>query len=59
MAPVTLGAVAGHFGRDLDRGVSKVVGIIESAARDGVDMLVLPDACLGGYIGDFFCPRPR
>ena len=58
MAPVTLGAVAGHFGRDLDRGVSKVVGIIESAARDGVDMLVLPDACLGGYIGDFSAPDP-
>ena len=58
MAPVTLGAVAAHFGRDLDRGVSKVVGIIESAARDGVDMLVLPDACLGGYIGDFAAPDP-
>lgn len=40
--------VAAHFGRDLDRGVTKVVGIIESAARDGVDFLVFPDACLGG-----------
>ncbi|MDX1874396.1 carbon-nitrogen hydrolase family protein [Mycolicibacterium sp. 120266] len=58
MAPVTLGAVAAHFGRDMDRGVSKVVGIIESAARDGVDLLVLPDACLGGYIGDFAAPDP-
>ena len=36
MATVTLGAVAAHFGRDVDRGVSKVVGIVESAARDGV-----------------------
>ena len=58
MAAVTLGAVAAHFGRDVDRGVSKVVGIIESAARDGVDLLVLPDACLGGYIGDFAAPDP-
>lgn len=58
MATVTLGAVAAHFGRDVDRGVSKVVGIVESAARDGVDLLVLPDACLGGYIGDFAAPDP-
>ncbi|WP_099022688.1 carbon-nitrogen hydrolase family protein [Mycolicibacterium palauense] len=58
MAPVTLAAVAAHFGRDLDRGVSKVVGIIESAAREGVDFLVFPDACLGGYIGDFRTPDP-
>lgn len=58
MAPVTLGAVAAHFGRDVDRGVSKVVGIVESAAQDGVDLLVLPDACLGGYIGDFTTPDP-
>lgn len=59
MAPVTLGAVAAHFGRDVDRGVSKVVGIVESAARDGVDFLVLPDASLGGYIGDFQAPDPN
>jgi predicted amidohydrolase len=59
MAPVTLGAVAAHFGRDVDRGVSKVVGIVESAAREGVDFLVLPDASLGGYIGDFRAPDPN
>lgn len=58
MAVVTLGAVAAHFGRDVDRGVSKVVGIVEAAVRDGIDLLVLPDACLGGYIGDFRTPDP-
>ena len=58
MAPITVGAVAAHFGRDVDRGVSKVVGIIESAARDGVQLLVFPDACLGGYIGDLRDPDP-
>ena len=52
MGTVTIGALAGHFGRDVDRGVSKAVGIIEAAARDGVDLLVFPDAALGGYIGD-------
>lgn len=53
---VTIGAVAAHFGRDLDRGVSKVVGIIDAAARDGVELLVFPDACLGGYLGDLRAP---
>ncbi|MDY6997961.1 MAG: carbon-nitrogen hydrolase family protein [Actinomycetota bacterium] len=58
MSGITIGAVAAHFGRDLDRGVAKVVGIIEAAARDGVDLLVFPDACLGGYIGDLLAPDP-
>ena len=58
MGLVTIGAVAAHFGRDVDRGVSKVVGIVDAAARDGVDLLVFPDACLGGYIGGPAGPRP-
>lgn len=58
MTDVTLGAVAANFGRDVDRGVTKVVGIIESAAAAGVDLLVFPDACLGGYIGDLRSPDP-
>jgi predicted amidohydrolase len=56
---VTIAAVAGHFGRDVDRGVSKVVGIIDAAVRDGVDLLVFPDACLGGYIGNLRAPDPE
>lgn len=59
MAPITIGAVAGNFGRDVDRGLAKVAGIIESAARDGVDLLVFPDACLGGYLGDLRAPDPQ
>ncbi|GAC66974.1 putative carbon-nitrogen hydrolase [Gordonia soli NBRC 108243] len=51
-----MGALAGHFGRDVDRGVAKAVGIIESAARDGVDLLVFPDATIGGYLGDLRAP---
>ena len=34
----------------MDRAVLKIVTIIESALRDGLDLLVLPDASLGGYI---------
>lgn len=58
MAPITIGAVAAHFGRDLQRCLDKVVGIIDAAAQDEVDLLVFPDACLGGYIGDFRAPDP-
>ena len=32
MALITIGAVAAHFGRDVDRGVSKVVGIVDAHA---------------------------
>ena len=58
MRTVTLGALAAHFGRDVERGVAKAVGIVESAARDGVDLLVFPDATLGGYLGDLRNPDP-
>ncbi|MBS1691383.1 MAG: carbon-nitrogen hydrolase family protein [Actinobacteria bacterium] len=58
MAPITIAAVAAHFGRDVDRGVSKVVGIVDAATREGVQLLVFPDACLGGYIGDLRAPDP-
>lgn len=56
MAPIRVAALAAHFGRDVDRAVSKIVGIIEAASRDGIDLLVLPDASLGGYIGDLRSP---
>lgn len=56
MATVTMGAVAAHFGRDLDRTLSKLPGIIERARQDGTQLLVLPDATLGGYIEDMQHP---
>lgn len=56
MAPIRVAALAAHFGRDVERAVNKIVGIIESATRDGIDLLVLPDASLGGYIGDLRAP---
>ncbi|WP_066905931.1 carbon-nitrogen hydrolase family protein [Millisia brevis] len=59
MSSVTLGALAANFGRDIRRGVSKAVGIIEAARRDGVDLLVFPDAAIGGYIGDLRSPDPE
>ncbi|WP_370246427.1 carbon-nitrogen hydrolase family protein [Nocardioides sp.] len=58
MGEVTIGAVAAHFGRDLERGVAKVVAIIEDARTAGCDLLVLPDGTLGGYLGDLRSPDP-
>ena len=54
--PWRLAAVAGHFGRDIERSLVKIAGIVEDARRAGVDLLVLPDAALGGYIGDLRKP---
>ncbi|MFI9411457.1 carbon-nitrogen hydrolase family protein [Nocardia gamkensis] len=57
--PVTrIAAVAAHFGPDIARALDKISGIVDRLARDGVDLLVLPDATLGGYIGDLRNPDP-
>lgn len=48
--PVRIGAVAAHFGRDLERAVAKAVGIVADAREAGCDVLVLPDGTLGGYL---------
>lgn len=53
-----LGAVAAHFGRDLERALAKVEGIVVDARNAGVDLLVLPDATLGGYLSDLRRPDP-
>ncbi|WP_206487500.1 carbon-nitrogen hydrolase family protein [Rhodococcus sp. KRD162] len=58
MAPIKIGALAAHFGRDVDRAVLKITTIISSAAREGIDLLVLPDASLGGYINSLSDPDP-
>lgn len=52
MALTRIGAVAGHFGRDVARTLAKLAAIIESARRDGVALLVLPAAAIGGYVSD-------
>lgn len=58
MSALRIGAVAAHFGRDLDRAVAKIEGIVDDARRNGVGLLVLPDATLGGYISDLRHPDP-
>lgn len=51
-----LAALAGHFGRDVDRALMKLEALIAKATADAIDLLVLPDACLGGYIADLRSP---
>jgi predicted amidohydrolase len=58
MAEITMGAVAAHFGRDIERTLVKLPGMIEQARDRGVDLLVLPDATIGGYLLDMIHPGP-
>lgn len=51
-----IGAVAAHFGRDLERSIDKVERIVDDARSSGVELLVLPDATLGGYLTDLRHP---
>ena len=54
-----IGAVAAHFTRDLDFDLQRITTLIDHARRDGVGLLVLPDAALGGYLTDLRHPDPE
>lgn len=58
MGVLRIGAVAAHFGRDIQRALAKVEGIVADARAAGVGLLVLPDATLGGYLSDLRRPDP-
>ena len=47
-----IGAVAAHFGRDVERTLGKLEAMLDGARRAGVDLLVLPGATIGGYVSD-------
>lgn len=51
-----LASVAAHFGRDVERSLEKMAGIVADARAAGVDLLVFPDATLGGYLSDLRHP---
>jgi len=53
-----IGAVAAHFGRDIGRALTKIEGIVADARAAQVELLVLPDATLGGYLSDLRHPDP-
>jgi nitrilase len=50
--PVRVAAVAANFGRDLERGLAKALGIVAEARAAGTELLVLPHGTLGGYLPD-------
>lgn len=58
MPALRIAAVAAHFGRDVQRALAKVEGIIGDARAAGAGLLVLPDATLGGYLSDLRHPDP-
>lgn len=49
---ITISAVAAEYGRGLRRSLDQVLAQIAEARLTGVDLLVLPEACLGGYLAE-------
>ncbi|HEY0617193.1 MAG TPA: carbon-nitrogen hydrolase family protein, partial [Kribbella sp.] len=47
-----IGAVAAGFTRDLEFDLSRVEALIRHGRREELQLLVLPDATLGGYLSD-------
>jgi predicted amidohydrolase len=52
MTSIRMAAVAAPFDRDLDADFERIAGLIAAARADGVRLLALPEACLGGYLAD-------
>ncbi|MFF5607239.1 carbon-nitrogen hydrolase family protein [Streptomyces cellulosae] len=50
MTTLRMAAVAAEFGRDLEEDFSITERLIKEARADGVRLLALPEACLGGYL---------
>ena len=47
-----IAAVAAAFDRDLEAGFARIAGLIDDAREQGVALLALPEAALGGYLYD-------
>jgi nitrilase len=58
MTAVRIAAVAAHFGRDLEFDLARIGKLIDDARKEQTDLLVLPDAALGGYLSDLRHPDP-
>ncbi|WP_405164907.1 carbon-nitrogen hydrolase family protein [Nocardia sp. NBC_01499] len=50
MNDVTISVAAAEFGRDMEAGYRTIAGLVEQARARGSQLLVLPEACLGGYL---------
>jgi predicted amidohydrolase len=52
MGTLRMAAVAAPFGRDIDSALERIHLLVANARSDGVRLLALPEACLGGYLAD-------
>lgn len=52
MSLLGIGAVAAPFDRDIEAGFGRIEGILGEARVRGVDLVVLPEAAIGGYVAD-------
>jgi len=50
MSTLRMAAVSAEFGRDLEEDFAIVERLVKQAREDGVELLALPEACLGGYL---------
>ncbi|WP_433567279.1 carbon-nitrogen hydrolase family protein [Nocardia sp. CA-151230] len=50
MTELTMSVAAAEFGRDMEACYATIAGLIEQAHARGSRLLVLPEACLGGYL---------
>jgi predicted amidohydrolase len=50
MSEITIAAAGAAFDRDMDQDLETIGTLIEQARAQGVDLLVLPEAALGGYV---------
>jgi len=50
MSEITIAAAAAPFDRDMDACLATIAGLIDDARAAGVQLLVLPEAALGGYV---------
>jgi predicted amidohydrolase len=58
MTQLTIAAVAGHFNRDVSFALTRVDAICDDARERGAQLVVLPDAALGGYLSYSRVERP-
>lgn len=50
MSTSAVAAACAGFDRDVDQNLRQVAALVEEARARGVDLLALPEACLGGYL---------
>jgi N-carbamoylputrescine amidase len=52
MSSLRMAAVAAPFDRDLEASFARIERLVADARADGIRLIALPEACLGGYLAD-------